>query len=125
VNIDVGHVRNFPDGQVSLVMVGKAEIGIINWRGRFHAIGGVCTHQGGPLCRGLLTARLSSPKPGEMEVEEAVPVIACPWHGWEFDIETGEPLWDTGPRIRIFPVEIVGDRVFIETRASRADHRDA
>ncbi len=123
--MDVGAIQDFPNGEVSLVIAGRTEIGIINWRGRIHAIGGVCTHQGGPLCRGLLTARLSGANPGEMELDEAAPVIACPWHGWEFDILTGEAIWDAGSRIRIFPVKIVGDRVLVETSASQAGDGDA
>ncbi len=118
MSVDVGSVQDFPDGKVSVVTAGRAEIGIINWRGRIHAISGVCTHQGGPLCRGVLTARLSAAKPGTMEAKEETPVIACPWHGWEFDIATGQAIWDANLRIQIFSVEIVGGRVLVETSAS-------
>ena len=118
MSVDVGLIQDFPEGKVSVVTAGRAEIGIINWRGRIHAISGVCTHQGGPLCRGILTARLSAAKPGAMAAEEEAPVIACPWHGWEFDIATGQAIWDANLRVRVFPVEIVGDRVLVETSAS-------
>ena len=120
MSIDVGSIKDFPEEQVSLVTAGRSEIGIINWRGRIHAISSVCAHQGGPLCRGVLAARLSGPNPGDMMLEDAAPVIACPWHGWEFDVATGAAIWDARLRIRTFPVEVVGDRVLVETSAGAA-----
>lgn len=118
MSVDVGRVQDFPDGQVSVVTVGRSEIGIIRWNDGVYAIGAVCAHQGGPLCRGLLAARLTGVKPGDMMVEDAPPVIACPWHGWEFDVETGQAIWDPSLRIRTYPVEVAGGRVLVDTAAS-------
>lgn len=118
MSIDVGAVHDFPDERISVVSVGRSEVGIVKWHGRIHAISTVCTHQGGPLCRGVLAARLSGANPGDMTLEDAAPVIACPWHGWEFDVATGQAIWDARLRIRTFPVEIIGDRVFVETSAA-------
>jgi nitrite reductase/ring-hydroxylating ferredoxin subunit len=53
-----------------------------------------------------------------MTLVDAAPVIACPWHGWEFDVGTGEAIWDPAVRVRTFPVEIVADRVLIEIGSS-------
>ena len=64
---------------------------------------------------------MTGPKPGELALEEATPVIACPWHGWEFDVKTGEAIWDPNLRIRTFPVAIAEGRVFVETAAMQAE----
>ncbi len=115
---DIGSVQDFPDDQVSIVTVGRTEIGIIRWSGKIYAVSAVCTHQGGPLCRGVLAGRLTAQQPGEMALQDAAPVIACPWHGWEFDVSTGEAIWDPAMRVRTFPVEIVAGRVLVETSAA-------
>ncbi len=39
----------------------------------FYAVGGVCTHYGGPLCEGLLSGK----------------TVLCPWHHARFDLESG------------------------------------
>jgi nitrite reductase/ring-hydroxylating ferredoxin subunit len=115
MSLDVGPAAEFPDGQVSVVTVGRAEIGIIRWCGKIYAIGAVCAHQGGPLCRGVLAPRLDARRPGELIVADAAPVIACPWHGWEYDVGTGEAIWDRSVRVRTFPVEVIAGRVMVET----------
>lgn len=112
---DIGSVRDFPDREVSVVSIGRTELGIIRWDDRIYAISAVCSHQGGPLCRGVLAGRLTACRPGDMTLQDAAPVIACPWHGWEFDVGTGEAIWDPSVRVRIFPVAVVGDRVLVET----------
>jgi nitrite reductase (NADH) small subunit len=118
VSTDLGPVQDFPDRQVSVVSVGRSEIGIIRWNGKVYAIGTVCAHQGGPLCRGVLAGRLSGATPGEVTLEDQAPVIACPWHGWEFDVATGQAIWDSTLRIRTYPIRIVDDRVLIDTNAA-------
>jgi nitrite reductase/ring-hydroxylating ferredoxin subunit len=54
-----------------------------------------------------------------MLVDDAAPVIACPWHGWEFDVASGEAIWDKTVRIRTFPVRVANGRVMVETDTRR------
>jgi nitrite reductase/ring-hydroxylating ferredoxin subunit len=123
MSIDVGPVEKFSDGRMSVVRAGRLEIGIIRWSGAVYAISNVCTHQGGPLCHGVLAARLTAERPGDMQVGETL-VIACPWHGWEFDIASGEAIWDPTKRIRTFPVHIANGRVMVQTDASQGRSND-
>jgi nitrite reductase/ring-hydroxylating ferredoxin subunit len=32
-------------------------------------------------------------------------ILRCPWHGWEFDLRTGEHLVDPQNRLKAVPVE--------------------
>ena len=116
MSTDVGAVQDFPEGQVKVVSIGRTEIGIIRWNGAIYAVGAICAHQGGPICRGVLAGRLTGAKPGDVSVQDETPVIACPWHGWEFDVATGEAIWDSSLRIRTYPVDIADDRVVVNTR---------
>jgi nitrite reductase/ring-hydroxylating ferredoxin subunit len=115
---DVGAVHDFPDGQVTIISIGRSEIGIIPWYGRIYAIGAICAHQGGPICRGILSGRLTGSGPGDVRVQDAAPVIACPWHGWEFDVGTGEAIWDSSLQIRTYSVDVAGGRVVVDAKTT-------
>ena len=42
-------------------------------------------------------------------------ILRCPWHGWEFDLETGKSLFDPeGERVKTYAVVVEGDRVVLE-----------
>lgn len=64
----------------------------------YHAIDGICPHQGGPLAEGPLEGTC----------------VTCPWHGWQFDVLTGKtPL---GSRVKqdVYAVKVEGDSIFVE-----------
>jgi nitrite reductase (NADH) small subunit len=118
---DVGGIDDFAEGRISTVSLGRTEIGIIRWSGKIYAVSALCVHQGAPLCQGVLAGRMTALRPGDMALDDTAPVIACPWHGWEFDVKTGEALWDPRIRVRVYTAQIVAGRVLVETgSASRA-----
>jgi nitrite reductase/ring-hydroxylating ferredoxin subunit len=41
-------------------------------------------------------------------------IVTCPWHGWQFDVRTGESVYDPGRRITTYPVSVVGDEILVE-----------
>jgi nitrite reductase (NADH) small subunit len=42
-------------------------------------------------------------------------VLRCPWHGWEFDLETGESLFDPERwRVRVYPVRVEDGEILVE-----------
>ena len=49
-----------------------------------------------------------------MEVDDETPVLACPWHGWEFELERGRALWDEAYAVKVMPVRIESGRVLLE-----------
>lgn len=71
---------------------------IFNVEGEIHVMDGICPHQGGPLAEG--------------EVVDCV--VTCPWHGWQFDIRTGQGLLSTRVKQPVFPVKIEGRDVLVE-----------
>lgn len=101
-----------PAGSRVIVSVGRREIGIFNVAGRFYAIRNRCAHQGGPVCSGNLLGTLRSPRPGEFEFDSSKKLLECPWHGWEYDLETGQSWFDpASTRVRSYQVEIESGRV--------------
>jgi nitrite reductase (NADH) small subunit len=121
VKVDVGAADELDDGRFKVVEVSGREVGVIRWRGRFYAVSNVCPHMGGPVC-GELIPKIVSPTgaPGELAVEEEVPVIVCGWHSQEFDARTGRSLTPEATRLRTYRTEVVGGRVLVDLRASAA-----
>ena len=75
-----------------------------------------CPDQGGPLCAGAVHTTLSA-RPAEdwfeLSADEGRPVIACPWHHYEFDLETGHEIRG-GRRVLTYRVTVVNDEVLVE-----------
>ncbi len=118
---DLGPLDAFHEGEVRVVKAGRREIGVARWRGRLYALRNVCAHQRGPVCEGWLAGRMTSGSPGEMSVEEEAPVLACPWHGWEFDIRTGRALSDRRFRVRTYRVRVEHGHVLVELGAAEPE----
>ena len=70
------------------------EIGIFNVAGRLFAIRNVCPHQGAPLSAGAVGGTMLPSAPHEYVYGLEGRVIRCPWHKFEFDLETGHSLHD-------------------------------
>ncbi len=76
-----------------IVTVAGREIGIFNVKDEFFAlIVNRCPHEGAPLCIGPIVGRFTADRPGEYRLERHGEMLRCPWHGWEFDIKTGQSL---------------------------------
>lgn len=120
MRVDVGAVDDFLDGSATVVVAGRREIGVVRWHGRFYALRNVCPHESGPLCRGqLLSLIRPGSEVGDLDVDPTIPVMACPWHGWEFDVRTGRTLWsDARMRVRTYAVSVCDDRVILELPGS-------
>lgn len=119
MTVDVGAVADFEDRRVRIVKAGSHELGVLRWDGRFFALHNRCPHQKGPVCLGIVSGRLSGAAPGSMEVDEQTPVIACPWHGWEFELEHGRALWDHSYKVKVVPVHVQDGRVLVEVGKGR------
>ena len=80
-------------------------IAIFNLNDEFFGMLDRCPHQGGSLCAGVSTGLLRSNKPGHYETVRAGEFVRCPWHGWEFDIRTGQSYCDPERiRSKAYPV---------------------
>jgi len=103
------------DGRVA--RVGDREIGVVlGPGGELRALRNRCPHHGAPLCLGDVVGRLEAPAPGTYVLSEQA-VLRCPWHGWEFDLETGACL---GSRRFAPPCTRPGSRAAVSS--SRRDH---
>ncbi len=53
-----------------------------------YAIDGICMHQGGPLARGRI----------------ADGIVTCPWHGWQYELATGNHAPTCKPMLKTFKI---------------------
>jgi nitrite reductase/ring-hydroxylating ferredoxin subunit len=96
MRIVVCRLDEFPPGERRIVQAGRRSIGVFRVGDRFYAINNYCPHQGGPLCLGRTKPWVSSSGPGEFVLAEDDALLACPWHGWEYDLATGQSFLGPG-----------------------------
>ncbi|SDB38252.1 Rieske (2Fe-2S) protein [Belnapia rosea] len=103
----VAAVGEIPPNGRKLVEVKGRRIALFHVSGEYFALTDRCPHEGGSLCAGRLTGLVRSNEPGRYEYSRPQEMLACSWHGWEFDIRTGQSYCDPESiRARIYPVSL-------------------
>jgi nitrite reductase/ring-hydroxylating ferredoxin subunit len=109
---DVGSVADLKrDGHVVARVEGR-EVGVVLVDGELRGVRNRCPHHGGPLCLGTVVPRLAG-RPGAYALTHGH-VLRCPWHGWEFDPETGECLDDPALRVAVYAAKASDGRVLVD-----------
>jgi nitrite reductase/ring-hydroxylating ferredoxin subunit len=95
--IKLAEVKDIPEGGRLVVSMPKGkDIVLFKLNGNVFALDNACPHMGGPL--------------GEGEVEDGV--VTCPWHGWQFEIKTGECINMPGDDASCIPITIIDGTVW-------------
>ena len=97
------------EGDRRIIPNGNSEIGVFRIKGDLVAYLNLCGHQGGPVCEGLLMAKVEEIIADDktyqgMRFNHDEMHIVCPWHGWEYDLETGVMVADKTFRLRKYEV---------------------
>lgn len=114
----VGHLDEIPGDACLLVQVRDRAVGVLRVGDRLHAFENRCLHQGGPVCMGRVLGKLEEiladdrSVVGERFSKEELHLI-CPWHGWEYDIDTGECVADRRLRLKKYQVIVKGGGVYV------------
>src|ERR1700761_9091475 len=90
----VSRVSDIPPGTRKTVTVRGREIVLFNIDGEFFAFLNRCPHEGAKLCHGVQVGLVESDGPGTFRYSRKGEMLRCPWHGWEFDIRTGQSWFD-------------------------------
>jgi 3-phenylpropionate/trans-cinnamate dioxygenase ferredoxin subunit len=116
----VGTVDEIEPGSKKIVEIGGRSIGVYNVNGEYFALLNRCPHQAGPLCNGLTYGFLKSGAVGEYEYSRPGEIVRCPWHGWEFDVRTGQSWFDpVQVRVRRYNVVVThGSEIVAEDAES-------
>ena len=103
----VARVGEIAPGQRKIIAVGGRRIGVFHSNGEYFALLDRCPHQGASLCSGMLVSLVDSSGPGEYRMTRQGEMLRCPWHGWEFDIRTGQSWCDPSKlRVKTYPVSV-------------------
>lgn len=96
MKVAVARAADFAPGERRIVRVGRRSIGVFRVGDRFYALNNHCPHQGGPLCQGRTEGWVTSGLPGEFVVSGEGELIKCPWHGWEYELSSGQSYMRPG-----------------------------
>ncbi|HEY3755481.1 MAG TPA: Rieske (2Fe-2S) protein [Opitutaceae bacterium] len=104
----VGPAGEIPPGGRKIVEIAGRSVGIFNLAGEFFALRNRCPHQGAALCTGQLGGLVTAAAPGHYDLSRPGEMLRCPWHGWEFDVRTGQSWVDPqNVRVKRYPTELV------------------
>ncbi|WP_137287770.1 Rieske (2Fe-2S) protein [Halorussus salinisoli] len=106
------------DGERVVVQIEGREICVFNIDDEFFAYANWCAHQAGPACEGNITGTTTACFDEEsLEVELAYEkddqILNCPWHGWEYDVTTGECLSRQKVQLPQYPVKVEDGNVVV------------
>lgn len=96
--VKVASASEIPEGTGVALEVKGRRVALFNVDGDFHAVDGVCPHQGGPLGEGTLDGS----------------IVTCPLHFWQFDVVRGHAPDLPQARIDKFRVKVEDGAVLIE-----------
>lgn len=82
-----------PGSCLSVKTEGGLLVALFNVNGTIYALDNTCPHAGGPLGKGILS--------GE--------IVACPWHGWRFNVRTGTRVNNPDFTVACYDVQVKGD----------------
>jgi len=110
----VAERSSFPEGSQKIVNIGKKKIALFHFNGKITAIGNTCLHKAGPLGLGLVEKKYDGI------------YVNCPWHGWEYNIETGSAPPGYHDQQSVYQVQINGDEILVSDEpivaAKKAQH---
>lgn len=101
----VAELDEIPPGGRKIVTLAGRSIGVFNVNGEFFALRNRCPHQGAPLCEGKTWGLIEARVPGQLEYTRPGEILTCAWHGWEFDLRTGQS-WCDPARLHVRSYEV-------------------
>ena len=97
--VRVGGADEMPADGLRLVEAQGRRVVIARVGDAVYACDDVCAHRGGPLSQGKLSGHR----------------LACPWHGWMYDVRTGQCVFPgRGAGVATYPVRVEHGDVWLE-----------
>jgi nitrite reductase/ring-hydroxylating ferredoxin subunit len=113
-----GRTGDFADGLRKILRAGDLEIGVFQVADRWYAYRNLCLHQGGPVCEGELMPKVEAVLADDRALvgerfSETEQHLVCPWHGWEYELETGRCVTVPSRQLTKYDVVVRGDDVYV------------
>lgn len=88
----VATTDELPPGGALGVTIDGIEVAVFNANGEYYAMSNRCSHQQAPLCNAgeekVNADHTWTKTRGKVNEDECT--VTCPWHLWEWDLESGE-----------------------------------
>lgn len=95
--VSVAAVNDIAEGKAKTVKVDGKEVAVFHIGEEFFAISNICPHYGAQLCEGF--------------VRNAT--VMCPWHGWQFDLKTGQGVNYPSQSVKTYAVKVEAGEIKI------------
>ena len=116
-DVNLGPLDAFPADDWRVFAIGEFEVGVFRYGEHVVAWENQCPHAGGPICQGKMFRKVD-----ESIREDRTSLglyfggdhhVVCPWHGFEFNLETGLHPGDARFRLSAVPLTIRDSQVFV------------
>ena len=104
---DACAVADIPENRARIVCLSGERVAIFKYDGKISAVSNVCQHQNGPLGEGKIVFGC----------------ITCPWHGYQYQPDTGASPPPFVEKVPTFNVRVKNGRVFVHPQPNPAGAR--
>ena len=105
--IDACAVADIPENRARIVCLSGERVAIFKYDGKISAVSNLCQHQNGPLGEGKIVFGC----------------ITCPWHGYQYQPDTGASPPPFVEKVPTFNVRVRNGRVFVHPKPNPAGTR--
>lgn len=110
----IAKVDEVEERKAKIAQIKGKEIGVFRVGGEFFAVLNYCPHMGAPICQGKIFGAVMADEPGQQTYDDQRQVLRCPWHRWEFDLQTGAALAPIKQRIKTYPVQVQNGEILVD-----------
>jgi nitrite reductase/ring-hydroxylating ferredoxin subunit len=105
--VDACAVNQIPEKRARCQLIAGERVAIFRYDGMISCVSNVCQHQNGPLSEGRIVDGC----------------ITCPWHGYQYQPDSGQSPPPFTERIPTFDVRVEGGRVLVRAAPNPAGTR--
>ena len=105
--VDACAATDIPENRARIVCLSGERVAIFKYDGKISAVSNVCQHQNGPLGEGKIVFGC----------------ITCPWHGYQYQPDTGASPPPFVEKVPTFNVRVKNGRVFVYPKPNPAGMR--
>jgi nitrite reductase/ring-hydroxylating ferredoxin subunit/DMSO/TMAO reductase YedYZ heme-binding membrane subunit len=105
--IDACSIADIPENRARIICLSGERVAIFKYEGKISAVSNVCQHQNGPLGEGKIVFGC----------------ITCPWHGYQYQPDTGASPPPFVEKVPTFNVRVKNGRVFVHPKPNPAGTR--
>jgi len=93
--VSCAKLADLAPGSCRTVQAAGRDVALFNVSGEIFCLDNACLHRGGPL--------------GEGELQGDI--VTCPWHHWQYNVRTGQNLFDPAVKVARYAVEVEGGEI--------------